>query len=87
MNKRQFGLTVVAYLTGWLIARATFERVWHHFMTNSENAARQKYIADQSKAFVDELIGRGIPVVREERERVRAETRERGVYDHEVHGM
>lgn len=49
---------VGSYLTGWLIARATFERVWQHFMRDSENGARQVYIRDQAVAFVDELESR-----------------------------
>lgn len=58
MPKRQFLATVAAYLTGWLIARATFERIWQHFMTNSQDKARQKYIADQAVAFANELESR-----------------------------
>lgn len=43
MSKRQFALTVGAYLTGWVIAQATFARAWRWLMRHGEMETQDEF--------------------------------------------
>lgn len=55
MSKRQFGLTVAAYLTGWLVAQSVFLRVWKYVMRDVYDEGYHDMARRMGKSLAEEL--------------------------------
>lgn len=53
-----FKKTVLAYLTGWVIAQSIFNRVWHRIMRNAIEADQDELFARVGGIVADKVFER-----------------------------
>jgi hypothetical protein len=51
---------LAAYLTGWVIAQALFQRLWKYAMKVDTEKMRQEYVEKMAGVIADELEARGL---------------------------